>query len=272
MKIFCILGDERVFRSKAPAIFTAVLKRVGIRGAYVPLKVDAGQIAPALHSLRVLNIDGANIAVPYKEAVIPHLNILSEGANIVGAINTIVRNGDTLKGYNTNAVGFMDALEEAGFEVADKTGLVFGNGGVARAVVFILNWLRAKTVIITGRNEENTRNIVRRIGGEARSLAAMGREPIAADIIINATSVSSPDESPELAALATKLDIRNCELAVDLNYGRRDNFWQEMARNRNIPFMDGLSTLAHQSRRCFSLWTRIDVEPEEFKKTLEAEL
>ncbi len=272
MKIFCILGDERVFRSKAPAIYATILKRVGIRGAYVPLKVDPGQIAPALHSLRVLNIDGANIAVPYKEAVIPHLDILSEGANIVGAINTIVRSGDSLKGYNTNAIGFMDALEEVGFDVPDKTALVFGNGGVAKAVVFILNWLRAKSVMIVGRNEEGSRNIVQRIGGESISFQSLNDRPISADIVINATSVSSRDESPDLAAIIEKLDIRDCELAVDLNYGHRSNFWQDMALARQIRFMDGLSTLAHQSRRCFSLWTRIDVEPSEFKKALEAEL
>lgn len=272
LKNFCILGDERAFRSKAPAIFSTVLKRVGIRGAYVPFKVAPGQLAPALHSLRVLNIDGANIATPYKEAVIPHLDVLSEGGNIVGAINTIVRNGDVLKGYNTNAIGFMDALEEVGFDVADKRALVFGTGGAAKAVVFILNWLRAKTVLIAGRNEASMEQIAARIGGESRSIQTLGQEPIDTDIIVNATSVSSPDESSELASRVTGLDVRDCELVVDLNYGRRNNFWQQLAEIRKIRFMDGLSTLAHQSRRSFSLWTRIDVEPEEFKKALEEEL
>jgi shikimate dehydrogenase len=272
LKNFCILGDERAFRSKAPAIFTTVLKRVGIRGAYVPFKVEPGQIAPALHSLRVLNIDGANIAIPYKEAVIPHLDVLSEGGNIVGAINTIVRNGDTLKGYNTNAIGFMDALEEIGFDAADKRALVFGNGGAAKAVVFILNWLRAETVMIAGRNEAQTLQITQRIGGESKPIPSLGEGEINADIIVNATSVSSPDESSELAAAVSGLDVRECELVVDLNYGRRNNFWQQLAEGKKSRFMDGLPTLAHQSRRSFSLWTRIDVEPEEFKKALEEEL
>lgn len=272
MKTFCILGDERAFRSKAPAIFSTVMKRLGIRGAYVPFKVDPGQIAAALHCLRVLNIDGANIAVPYKEAVIPHLDILSEGANIVGAINTIVRNGDSLKGYNTNAIGFMDALEEIGFDVTDKKAVVFGNGGVAKAVIFILNWLRAGSVRIVGRNAAVTRNIIERIGGESVPLQSISEQPVSADIIINATSVSSPDEAPEMASLVKSLAVRDCSLVVDLNYGRRENFWQAMAEARNIQFMDGLSTLAHQSRRCFSLWTRIDVEASEFKQALENEL
>jgi shikimate dehydrogenase len=74
-------------------------------------KVSPNDVGQALQSLRILNIAGANVTVPYKETVIPHMDILSEGANIIGAINTIVRNGAELKGYNTNAIGFMDALD-----------------------------------------------------------------------------------------------------------------------------------------------------------------
>ena len=91
MKIFCILSDDRAFFSKSPAMFTSVFKRVGIRGAYVPFRVAPEEIGRAMESLRVLNIDGANITAPYKESVFPHMDILSEGANIIGAVNTVVR-------------------------------------------------------------------------------------------------------------------------------------------------------------------------------------
>jgi len=272
MKIFCILGDERSFRSKSPIVFSAVLKRVGIRGMYVPFRVDKGQIGPAMQSLRVLNIDGANVTVPYKEAVIPHLDILSEGANIIGAVNTVVRNGQTLKGYNTNAIGFMDTLEEIGFEVAGKTAVVFGTGGIAKAVVFILNWLRAESILVVGRDENNISGIVNNIGGVPKPFQAFTEEAVSANIIVNATSVSSPDESPEFAAFVDRLDIRNCDILMDVNYGREVNFWEKKALEKSIRFLDGLSLLAHQARRSFSLWTRIDVVVGEFRKALEQEL
>jgi len=89
---------------------------------------------------------------------------------------------------------------------------------------------------------------------------------------VNATSVSSPDESPEMAELVDRLDIRDCETLMDVNYGREVNFWESKALGKGIKFMDGLSLLAHQARRSFSLWTRIDVEVEEFRKALEKEL
>ncbi|MFH2064077.1 MAG: shikimate dehydrogenase [Pseudomonadota bacterium] len=272
MKIFCILGDERAFQSKSPVIFSSVFKRVGIRGMYVPFKVDPGQIGPAMQSLRVLNIDGANITIPYKEAVIPHLDILSEGANIIGAVNTVVRNGKSLKGYNTNAIGFMDTLEEIGFDVPGKTAIVFGTGGIAKAVVFILNWLRAESILIVGRDANSLAGIVNNIGGKALPIRSVNDQSITADILINATSVSSPDESPELASIVDRLDISGCEMIVDMNYGRPINFWEAKAKKESVRFLDGRSILAHQARRSFALWTRIDVETKEFLKAMDEEL
>jgi len=263
-KVFCILGDERIFRSKSPDMFSAAMATAGINGAYVPFMVRPEKIGEAMRSLRVLNITGANVTVPYKEAVIPHLDVLSEGANIIGSINTIVRNGDQLKGYNTNAIGFMDTLGEAGFEVRGKNALIFGTGGAARAVVFIFNWLHAASIFITGRHEEKVRHIISRIAGESKPPSSLTDAPVPAHIVVNATSVSDYDEAPELAKLVTRLELPACELIVDLNYGRSRNFWADMAQSRDIPFVDGFSSLANQARRTFSLWTGKDLSPAEF--------
>jgi shikimate dehydrogenase len=269
LKVFCILSDERAFRSKSPAMFSEVIKRTGMKGVYVPFMVHPDNLGAAMQSLRVLNIAGANITVPYKEVVVPHLDILSEGANIIGSVNTVVRDGDKLKGYNTNAIGFMDALDNIGFEVAGKKALVFGSGGIAKAVVFIFNWLRAESIIVTGRNDEKTRKVADRIGGGARSLESFTQDPVDADIIVNATSVSSTEESPELSRIVEKIQAPKCELVFDFNYGRVQNFWEEMAKAKGIRFIDGLQTLAFQARRTFALWTKIQVDPSEFLKALE---
>ena len=267
-KVYCILGDERVFNSKSPEMFTTVFQRVGLKGVYVPFMTGQESVGEALNSLRVLNIAGANITVPYKESVIPFLDILSEGAKIIGAINTIAWDGDVLKGYNTNAIGFMDTLEEIEFEVPGKRALVFGSGGVAKAVVFILNWLRAETVYIAARDGERSQEMAERLGGEAISLEEAIAEPLGVDLVINATSVSSEDESPEFAALIDQLNLNGCGLLMDLNYGREKNIWERKAAMANVPFMDGLRTLAFQARRTFALWTGVQVEPNEFLSAL----
>jgi shikimate dehydrogenase len=268
MKVFCILSDERAYLSKSPVMFCTVLKRMGIKGTYVPFKVAPENIGQAIQSLRILNIAGANITVPYKEKVIPYLDVLSEGANVIGAVNTIVCKGDELKGYNTNAIGIMDALSDYGFEPEGKSALVFGTGGAAKAVIFILNWLRTAMIYVTGRDANRTRQLVGRFGGQAVALDGLAERQPKVDIVINATAVSSPEESPELSELVQTLAFEGCELIMDLNYGRADNFWQSRSRALNLPFMDGLPALAFQARRTFALWTGMQVPPDEFLAAL----
>jgi shikimate dehydrogenase len=268
MKVYCIISDERALQSKSPLIFSRVLQRQGIKGTYVPFVVKPRDLGEAINSIRILHLAGASVTVPYKEAVLPMMDVLSEGANIIGAVNTVIRDGDRLKGYNTNAIGVMETLEEAGFEVDGKAALVFGTGGVARAVVFILNWLRASAIYVVGRRLEKTRSLTDALGGEPLELNALTERALPVDLVVNATSVSSPDESREMADLVRNLDLPGCQLVFDLNYGRPVNFWEEMARSRGSRFLDGLPALAHQARRAFALWTGLQVPPEEFIRAL----
>jgi shikimate dehydrogenase len=269
MKVYCILSDERAVQSRSPAMFSTVLKRQGINAVYVPFVVRPQNLGQAMNGLRVLNIAGANVTAPFKETIIPYLDVLSEGARIIGAINTVVRDGDRLKGYNTNAIGIMDTLREAGFDVEDQTALVFGTGGAARTVAFILTWLRAREVWVAGRNAGRAREIVAQFSGRGVDLSMLTGMPLPARIVINATSVSSPEESAAMASLVANLKLRGCELILDLNYGRRRNFWQEKAAREDIRFLDGLSPLAFQARRTLQLWTGIQVPPEEFLQALQ---
>jgi len=268
-KVFCIISDQRVFRSRSPAIFTRVFGRTGINGAYVPFRVEKDDIGKALESLRVLNIAGANITAPFKEKVLPYLDVLSEGANIIGAVNTIVCKGGQLKGYNTNAIGIMDALNEVNFDIAGKKALVIGTGGAARAVVFILNWLRAESVVVAGRDNEKTCRLAGHFSCTPRMLKDLSDIPLNVDLIVNASSISSRDESSELTGIVGSLKSNGCQLVFDLNYGHRENIWQSLAEKSGIRFMDGLSTLAYQARRTFLLWTGQEVPQEEFLKALE---
>jgi shikimate dehydrogenase len=267
-KVFCIISDQRVFRSKSPDMFSAVIQRTGIKGAYVPFMIGTENLGRALESLRVLNISGANITAPFKEKVLPYLDVLSEGANIIGAVNTIVCKGDQLKGYNTNAIGIMDALNEAKFDIAGKRALVIGTGGAARAVLFILNWLRVESVVVAGRDASNTRRLADHFSCTPRSLVDLGDFPMTVDIVINATSVSGKDECAALTEIIGKMKIHRCQLVFDLNYGQRDNLWRSLAAANNIAFLDGLSTLAYQARRTFLLWTGQEVPHEEFLRPL----
>ena len=261
-KKFLIIGDARVLHTKAPAIFSAIMEKAGVQGSYEPFVVAPGKLGDAIKEIRQMNIAGANVTIPYKESIVPYMDELSEGATIIGSINTIVLAGGKLKGYNTNAIGFMDALKDANLDMTGKSALVFGTGGAARAVVFILNWVRAHPIFITGRNPNKIDAITTKIGGEAVSLSGLSERSFPVNLVVNATSVSSPVESSGLAEMVERLQLPNCEMVIDLNYGRSRNIWEEMAQRRGIPFMDGLSSLANQAKRTFALWTGIQVSHE----------
>jgi shikimate dehydrogenase len=267
--VFCILSDERVFASKSPDIFNNVMKQAGINGSYVPFMVQPNKIGEAMQSLRTLHIAGANVTVPFKEAVIPFMDSVSESATIIGAINTIARNKDKLKGYNTNAIGLMDALEEIQFDPAGKTALILGAGGAAKAAAFVLKWLKADKIIIAGRNEARARQVAVRSSGEFIMTDELLDHDIPVDVLINATTVSSREESSEYADIAEKIELPQCELIFDLNYGRKQNFWQEKAQANGILFRDGLLNLIHQARNSLALWTGLEIETKEFRSALE---
>jgi shikimate dehydrogenase len=88
------------------------------------------------------------------------------------------------------------------------------------------------------------------------------------DLLVNATSVSSPADSREMADLVAAMRLIDCELVCDLNYGREDNVWRTLANRSGGRFMDGLPMLAHQARRSFMLWTGLDVAVSEFEAAL----
>jgi len=95
---------------------------------------------------------GANVTVPYKEAVLPLLDEVDELASLIGAVNTIVKKGDRLLGFNSDAYGFIEALDKEGhFNSEGKRVVILGAGGVARAVGFALVQKKANSLVIINR-------------------------------------------------------------------------------------------------------------------------
>jgi shikimate dehydrogenase len=268
MKVYCVLSDERAFRSKSPAMHNAVLKRHNMAGVYVPFVVLPDRVGEAIRDVRILNIAGANVTVPYKQVVVRYLDSLSEEASAIGAVNTIVPEDGRLVGHNTDTKGFMDVLGSVGFDSAGKTALIMGTGGAAIAVAFALRRHGGARVLIAGRNPEKARQAAEKLGAEPVAFSALAANQVEAELMVNATAVSSAAESMVTAEFARRLNIARCELVVDINYGRRENFWQELAQEHSATFVDGLPMLAYQAQRSFALWTGLEVDAQEFLEAL----
>ncbi|MCK5540716.1 MAG: hypothetical protein KAI69_07275 [Deltaproteobacteria bacterium] len=233
------------------------MKVAGISGSYECFTTTPENLDESLQNLVDIGLTGANIGSPFQEKVIPLLATLSEGANMIGAVNTIVHHGRFLKGYNTNALGLMDALAAAGLKTGKcSSALVLGSGGAARSVLFLLHWLGVPEITVAGRDLEKNEGITSYIGGgEPVLLDDALQQKIAADIVINATTVSNPQEAPELTNLVSRMHLTGCQMVVDFNYNNEDNIWHELARTQSCSFMDGLTVLAYQSRHALTLWT-----------------
>ncbi len=271
MKVFCILSDERAFSSKSPVMHTKVLKALGIDGVYVPFHVEQKHLREAVRAVRALNIAGANVTVPYKETVVPHLDGLSEIATAVGAVNTIVRYAEALTGHNTDAGGFMDALASKACTVAGKKIVVVGSGGAARSILYALKKLQAGEIVLCGRDREKTERMAARFGVEPALLDSLRDPSLQPQVVVNVSSVSSPSEAPELASLVSSRRFDACELVMDVNYGRTENLWRDLARSAGGDFMDGLPMLAFQARRSFVLWTGLEPDASLFLDGLKEE-
>ncbi|MBN2231746.1 MAG: hypothetical protein JW781_02850 [Deltaproteobacteria bacterium] len=267
--IFALLGDERATESPAPAVYHQLLDLAGLTGSYTAFPVIPGNLEAVIHGLGALNIRAANIDVPLQETIIPHLFALSEGAKIIGSVNAILRHGLYYKGYNTNALGLMDALQGVGCNAGScKSVLVFGAGGAARAAVFLFRWLGVPDVTIAARRLEQAQEVANHLGGaKPVSLDSLAGQSLSAQVIINATPVSVGEENHEaIIDLVRSLDFRDRGIVVDFNAAVRDSAWQELAGRLGVPFMRGETILVHQARHTLALWCGVQLPPETEKK------
>lgn len=269
MKIFGIISDHRVFQSKSPLMHNRVLERHAIRGVYATFAVEPQRLETALKGIRALGISGVNVTVPYKEAILPFLDDILEDAASIRAVNTIVLDQDSgLIGYNTDVQGFIEAMKLISLDPDGLSALVFGAGGAARAAIFGLIKAGARRVRVIGRNLEAAKSLCADMGGEALSLDGLEKRYLSAEIVVNATSVSSSQESPELADRMSRIRFHDCSHFMDLNYGRKENIWEAAAKRFSAQFSDGLNMLACQAALSFNLWTGINADYSEFLEAL----
>ena len=198
--------------------------------------------------------DAINVTIPYKKAVVPFLDELSEGARALGSVNTIVRRPDgTLFGDNTDVFGFTYMLRRSGVNPAGKKALVLGSGGASVTVQSVLRGLGAQVVVISRTGADNYDNLSRH--RDAR-------------LIVNATPVGMyPNNgiSPiDLAAFPA------CEGALDLIYNPARTAFLLQAEALGIPHENGLSMLAAQAKRASELFTGKSLPDEDVERSIRA--
>ena len=184
--------------------------------------------------------DGINVTIPYKKAVLPYCAELSETAQRIGSVNTIVRRPDgSLYGDNTDAYGFESLVGKSGIDVRGKKALVLGSGGASVTVVAVLKALGAESVTVISRSgEDNYNNLDRHAD---------------AQIIANTTPVGMyPNNGQAAVDLA---QFPQCEGVLDVVYNPARTALLLQAEKLGIPCAGGLYMLVAQAKRSSELFT-----------------
>lgn len=242
----------------SPTIHNAGFRSLDLDWIYLRWPVPPEHLAGAAAGLRALGAEGANVTIPHKEAIIPHLDELSGDARRVGAVNTIQRLGETLVGHNTDVDGFRETVvADAGIDVTSKTALVLGAGGAARAVVCALGDLGIARITIAARAEEKVKGLL----GLARAAEVTPWEDATssvteADIVVNATPLGGRGEKVLEGA-----EWHEGQSVFDLVYRPAVTPLMEQARAGGADAWGGLGMLIQQAAASFRIWTGKDPAP-----------
>ncbi len=265
MKVYCVIGDQRVERSLSPIMHNSVFSEYVMNCKYVAFRIEPADLENAVLGIRSLNISGVNVTVPHKEDVIPFLDGLSDRARAIGAVNTIVRDGQSLIGHNTDAGGFGDLLDKYRVSPNNSDVVILGAGGATRAVLHLFIERGYEKVSVINRTYKKGLELTAKLGGLAIPPENTTEALRKATLLINTTSVSEVAEGPSFMEIfSNEARLDKLRLVIDINYGRKTNFWASLAENNGAGFTDGLYMLAAQARRSFRLWTGEEPAIEDF--------
>jgi shikimate dehydrogenase len=258
----CALIGDPVEHTMSPAMHNAVFKKLGLNYIYITFRVRPAELKQAVAGLRALNIRGFNVTIPHKVSVIPLLDSLDPLAANIGAVNTVVNDGGHLKGYNTDAEGFLRALRGCGIEPQDKNVVILGAGGASRAINYILAQHGARLTILNRKLEidwavDIARLIKKELGKEVKVGELLPRvlSPALekADILVNATSVGMNPAGYKSPVPARLLNRRL--VVFDIVYNPLVTKLLKEAKAAGAEVIDGVTMLAWQGALAFEKWT-----------------
>lgn len=261
-----ILIGHPVGHSISPNFQQAAYDHESLDLTYHSMDIDPTDLNAFLETMRSSNIVGANVTVPHKENVIPFIDEIDEDAKVIGAVNTIENRNGHLVGYNTDASGFIRSLTEvAGFNPYNKSALILGAGGAAKAVAFALAKHGASRIYVANRTYNRALRLVNGLETLGRFAEAVPLDnnvlkQIAkqSQIIINATTIGmyggpEPDRSPLHHSY-----ISSDSLVVDLVYNPAKTPLLKEASTAGAIALGGLPMLVYQGAVCFNILTGLE--------------
>ena len=253
----------------------AAYRHHGLDARYLNCEIAPGSLGDAVAGARAMGWAGFNCSLPHKVAVIDHLDLLAESAEVIGAVNTVVASDGDLVGHNTDGQGFVESLRT----VVDPTGLdvvVLGAGGAGRAVAVETALAGAASVTVVNRNERRGAELARVVtegtGVPAASVVWTGTYavPATADVVVQATSVGFGDAD---TLPAVDLDsLREGLVVADVVVAPPRTALLRAAEARGAVTLDGLGMLVGQGALAVRHWTGVEPDREVMRAAAAAAL
>lgn len=273
-KLMGLIGNP-VEHTLSPVIHNTIAENMNENMVYVPFPV-ADDIESAIKGAYALGIQGMNITVPYKSDVIPFLAKLDEEAEIIGAVNTLVRTENGYKGYNTDLPGLYRAILNEGIEVRGSRVIIVGAGGAARAAAFMCAFNKAERVVILNRTVEKAERIVNEVK-EKTGFAAMEAKAITdyhsiegeGYLVLQATKVGlypKTEESP----ITDEVFFKKVAVVYDLIYTPQQTMFMRLAQGQGVAAYNGLKMLLYQGVAAYEMWNQVSVPDTVVEKVYQA--
>ena len=233
-------------------------EHLGIAAGYELIELDPDEFDQRIKAIKEMAYAGFNITIPYKKAIIQHLDEISAEARAIGAVNTIKISGNKWTGYNTDVSGFIQPLSV--LDRKFRSVMVLGNGGAALAVIYaIQRFINPERTIICARNEQRTWEIIQKYKNQ-KILAASFYQALRwlpeSDLVINTTPLGmSPDT--ESTPLPDVKDLRDNAVVYDLVYNPQETrlLRDVQEKHPGATLIRGLPMLVGQAAEAFKIWT-----------------
>ena len=261
-QVIGIIGQP-VSHSLSPRIHNAAFAASGLNAVYLPFEVrDALQFIRRLAhpKTRELNwkLGGLSVTAPHKSTAMQALDWIEPAAKEIGAVNTIVAQDDQMRGYNTDASGFISTLGNVFGSLKGARCAIIGAGGAARACSWGLSEQGADVTILA-RDIRKAQSLADRFGAKSRELSGAAYGDF--DVVVNATPLGTSGQL-ENETPATAEQLRGVRLAYDLVYNPIETRFIREARAAGCEVLSGIEMLLAQAIEQFKLWTGRDPDIE----------
>ncbi len=267
------LFGQPVDENPTQAMIEAGFAAAGLDWRYLTIEVAPGHLEDAVRGARAMGLRGFNCTIPHKVAVVEHLDRLGRSAELMGAVNCVVRRGDELVGENTDGAGFLEAVRRRRDPAGSRV-VLLGAGGAARAIGVELLLAGAASLTIVNRSAERGRELGALLDG-VESPTEVGvedigggfRVPADADLVVNATSIGLYPDVDAVVPLALE-DVAGRALVADVVPNPPQTRFLRTAAELGCETLDGLEMLVEQGRIGFELWTGVEPNVEAMRDAL----